>query len=115
MPPEFLYEAKTNLTHTIQRIQENNMLVALSVLQSAILALLGLEKAFKSLLSRGDDTTLLNNLKKCIAELQQANAPQTTISSHPLAWLISEEKTTTTDARELFEQCIKVIEEFIPC
>lgn len=115
IPCELLNETKINLTKMVQRTQRNNITVALSVLQSALIALLGLEAAFKSLLSKGDDTTLLTNLYKCIEELKQANTPQTSISSHPLAWLVSDEETSTTDARELFEHCIKVINEFIPC
>lgn len=115
MPAELLNKAICDLTKTAQRTQENNVIVALSVLQSALTALLGLKAAFESLLSKGDDNTLLTNLNKCIAELKQANAPQQAAINNPLAWLVTDEKTSITDARELFEHCIKVIQEFIPC
>src|SRR5262249_35862129 len=103
-----------NLTKTVQRSQDNNIEVARSVLQSSVFCFLQFEKAFKSFMSKGDDNTQLYNLKKCIDELKQANAAQKEISTHDLAWLVTDENPSTTNARELFEHCIKVIEEFLP-
>lgn len=115
MPPELLEKSICNLTKTVQRTQKNNVTIALSVLASALKALLGLESTFRSILSKGDDFTLLANLNKCIAELQQANAPQQAVVNNPLACFVTEEKKSITKARELFEHCIKTIQEFVPC
>lgn len=115
MPPEMLALCKADLTATAQRIQENNITVATTALQSALRAILDFESAFKTFLSKGDDTTLLANLQACIDEIVQANAHQTTFLNHPLSWLVTDQKKEILDTRELFEHCIKVIQKFVPC
>ena len=114
LPPETLKTMEVNLTNVVQRTQDNNMTVALSVLQSAVFTFLQFEKAFKSLPSKGDDYTQLHNLQKCITELEQANYPQKNLSTHPFSWLVTNEDPLITNTRELFEHCIKVIGEFAP-
>lgn len=114
IPVDMLVRMEDNLTKTVQRSQDNNIEVARSVLQSSVFCFLQFEKAFKSLLSKGDDNTQLYNLEKCIAELKQANASQKEMSTHDFSWLVTCENPSTTNARELFEHCIKVIEEFLP-
>lgn len=116
--PVFMLEPmRTNLTPIVQRSQDNNMTVALSVLQSAVFCFLQFEKAFKSFLSKGDDNTQLYNLSRCIGELEQANASQQTAATaiHSFGWLVTDENPLITNTRELFEHCIKVIKEFTPC
>lgn len=90
------------------------MTVALSVLQSAINCFLNFEKAFKTYFSKGDDNTQLANLTKCLKELREANAPQKDVYTHPMSWIVCEEDPLITNTKELFEHCIKVIQEFIP-
>lgn len=115
IPAFMLQTMETNLTTKVQREQDNNMTVALSVLPSAIFCFLQFEKAFKTLFSKGDDNTQLHNLEKCINELKQANISQKEVSTHDLGWLVTREVPIITNTRELFEHCIKVIDEFIPC
>lgn len=117
IPAPMLLVMEANITAMVQRAQENNITVALSILQSAVFCFLQFEKAFKSILSSGDDNTQLYNLSKCIDELEQANDSQykQAISMHPFGYLVTHEDPTITNTRELFEQCIKVIKEFIPC
>ncbi|CRX37919.1 hypothetical protein [Estrella lausannensis] len=115
IPPEMVAQVKKDLTASVQRIQENNIVVATTALQSALLAILDFESAFKTFLSKGDDTTLLSNLQACIDEITQANAQQTAFLNHPLSWLVTDEKKEILDMRELFEHCIKVIQKFVPC
>lgn len=110
--PEFLTVTSRNLTNKVQREQENNAIVGSACLQKAVLTILGLKDAFRSLLSKGDDITLLTNFNKCILELQQANTPK--VSSHALGWTVTEELPWITDISELFEHCIKTIREFGP-
>lgn len=112
LPPDILKESQRNLTSKLHREQKNNAIVAAAVLQSAVMAILGFKDAFKSLLSKGDDMTLLTNLNKCLSELQQANTEP--LSKHCLSWLVTEEEPWITDVRELFEHCIKTIREFGP-
>ncbi len=117
LPMPMLQIMEANLTAVVQRTQNNNMTVALSVLQSAVYCFLQFERAFKTLFHKGDDNTQLYNLAKCVAELKQANASQqtTATATHWLGWLVTNEDPVITNTRELFEQCIKVIEEFQPC
>ena len=111
----FLDEMKRNLTKKVQQIQRDNAIVATSVLQSALLAILDFKRASETHFRKGDDNTILWNLQKCIGEFKQANAEQSTLCAHPMAWLVTEEEEEITILREAFEHCIKIIEEFAPC
>lgn len=115
LPTVVLQTMEMNLTQSVQRTQDNNVTVALSVLQSAILSFLQFERSYKSLTSKGDDNTQLYILRKCIGELKQANALQKEISTHDCGWLVTREEPIVTNTRELFEHCIKIIDDFIPC
>jgi len=103
-------------TMFLKTTQRNNHTVALSVLRSAAAAFLQFEKSFKSLLSKGDDSTQLYILRKCVDELREANKSfqevMNPLSMH-LSWLIFE-PTSYTNMRELFEQCIKVLGAIMP-
>lgn len=115
VPTVVLQNMEVNLTESVRRTQENNITVAFSILQSAVLSFLQFERSYKSLFSKGDDNTQLHILQKCIGELKQANASQKEVSTHECGWLVTREEPIITNSRELFEHCIKIIEEFIPC
>lgn len=113
LPTEMIYRMEGNLTQTDNSIKQNNITVALSVLESIALNCLDLRKAFHSYLRQDDDRTVLNNFETCIAELKQAN-PQKPFLTHELSCLVTWEDPVVTNSREIFEQCIKVTEKFIP-
>ncbi len=114
IPAPTLNKMEENLTAAVQRTQENNMYVAVGVLKSAVLAFLGFESAFKTLLSKGDDNTLLYILEKCISELNQANMEQGKVGTHEFSFLVTNEDPIITNFRELCEHCIKIINEMLP-
>jgi len=99
----------------LKKTQENNITVARSVLRSAVLSFLQFEKSFKSLLSKGDDSTQLYIIRKCIKELEQANCPFNKIVEDPnISWLVSHEDPRVSTIRELLEHCIKIMYEVMP-
>jgi hypothetical protein len=92
IPYEMLERRETNATNFVKKTQENNITVARSVLRSAVLSFLQFEKSFKSLLSKGEDSTQLYIIRKCIKELEQANTPfNKIIEDSNLAWLVTYE------------------------
>jgi hypothetical protein len=93
IPYEMLQRREENATAFVKKTQLNNITVARSVLRSAVLSFLQFEKSFKSLLSKGDDSTQLYIIRKCIKELEQANMPfNKIIEDHNLSWLVTHEE-----------------------
>jgi hypothetical protein len=92
IPYEMLKRREENVSNFVKKTQENNIIVARSVLRSAVISFLQFEKSFKSLLSKGDDSTQLYIIRKCIKELEQANTPFNKIIDDPnLSWLVTQE------------------------
>jgi len=115
IPYEMLKRREENITNFVKKTQENNITVARSVLRSAVLSFLQFEKSFKSLLSKGDDSTQLYIIRKCINELEEANKPFCKIIEDPnFNWLPSHEDPRVSTIRELLEHCIKILYEVMP-
>jgi hypothetical protein len=114
LPTNMVNDAQKKLTYISKNVQMNNIIISLSVLKSAVVNFLGFEAAFKSLLSSGDDNTILYNLKKCVGELEQVIVPLNEAVDHPFSFLVVDENPLMTNFREINEQCVKIIEEFLP-
>lgn len=94
----------------LEATQQNNHIVAISVLKSSVVSFLQFERSFKSLLSKGDDNTQIAIIRHAISELRSANQSYDSLmdKNDPCRPFVTE-PTYIVDLRELFEHCIKIL------